>query len=265
MADVVHKEKIGQVGSVLLTHKRLLEARRRISAGTLHGQVQRLLLLLGLMSYGLVTAQTRTVHIRFAPTYAGVPLALGAHYSLSSQDSVVFETLRFYVSELQLLHDNKAVAAMAPRHRLLDVEDAATLTFSVAVDPKTPFNKIAFQLGIDSMTNSAGALAGDLDPIHGMYWAWQSGYINWKLEGRTPICPARNHVFQFHIGGYQAPYNSLQRVELAVRASDEIVIQVAIDRLVTQLDLKATYEIMRPCQKAKELAGLIQGIFTVVP
>jgi hypothetical protein len=265
MADVVHKEKIGQVGSVLLTHERLQEARRRNAGSSLQGRIHCFLLLVGLLFCGVLQAQTRTVHIRFAPTYAGVPLELGAHYSLSSQDSVVFETLRFYVSELRLLQDDEAVAAMAPHHRLLDTEDDATLTFAVAVDPKTPFNKIAFQLGIDSATNSAGALAGDLDPIHGMYWAWQSGYINWKLEGRTPICPARNHVFQFHIGGYKAPYNSLQQVELAITASDEIVIQVAIDRLVMQLDLKATYEIMRPCEKAIELAGLIQGIFTVVP
>jgi hypothetical protein len=264
MRDVDHQGKTRQVGRALLTKERLLQPRHWISAGNLQGHILPLLLL-GLLTFGILQAQTRPVHIRFAPTYEGAPLVLGAHYRRPPQDSVVFETLRFYVSELQLLQDSKAVAAMAPRHRLLDLEDAASLTFALAVDPKQSFNKITFQLGIDSLTNVSGALGGDLDPTKGMYWAWQSGYINFKLEGKTPSCPARNHLFQFHLGGYLPPCANLQVVELPVYGvPTEIVIQFALDEFLAQIDMRDTYEVMRPSPKAVQLAGCVAKTFKCV-
>ena len=60
--------------------------------------------------------------------------------------------------------------------------------------------RIYFQIGIDSLTNVSGDLDGDLDPALGMYWAWNSGYINMKLEGKSSSCKSVKKEFQFHIG-----------------------------------------------------------------
>lgn len=38
---------------------------------------------------------------------------------------------------------------------------------------------------------------GDLDPLNGMYWAWNSGYINMKIEGITPKCQDATIYFNF--------------------------------------------------------------------
>jgi hypothetical protein len=57
-------------------------------------------------------------------------------------------------------------------------------------------------------------MAGDLDPIKGMYWAWQSGYINMKIEGKSSSCRTRKNEFQFHIGGYLSPYYAMRKVAL---------------------------------------------------
>ena len=76
------------------------------------------------------------------------------------------------------------------------------------------FNTIAFNLGIDSITNVSGAQGGDLDPTKGMYWAWQSGFINIKLQGTSNSCPPPKNEFEFHLGGYQYPFNSLQTIIL---------------------------------------------------
>ena len=80
-------------------------------------------------------------------------------------------------------------------------------------------DKIKFNLGIDSLTNVSGVMGGDLDPTKGMYWTWQSGYINFKMEGSSAVCPTRNHEFQFHIGGYQDPFYAMQTLELEVKNS----------------------------------------------
>ena len=42
-------------------------------------------------------------------------------------------------------------------------------------------------LGVDSVLNYNGVHEGALDPINGMYWTWQTGYIHCKLEGKI-IC-----------------------------------------------------------------------------
>ena len=56
-------------------------------------------------------------------------------------------------------------------------------------------------LGVDSVLNYNGVHEGALDPINGMYWTWQTGYINCKLEGNI-ICDSSRKSFEYHIGGY---------------------------------------------------------------
>ena len=95
-----------------------------------------------------------------------------------------------------------------------------------------------------------------------MYWTWQSGYINFKLEGRSPVCPTRNHAFQYHIGGYSFPYNALQHVVLPVSEGEGLVIQVAIDSFLEDVDLKNEHSVMSPNAQSMELAKRIPEMFS---
>ena len=54
---------------------------------------------------------------------------------------------------------------------------------------------------------------GDLDPLKGMYWAWSSGFINFKLEGSCLNCGSEKE-FTYHIGGFIAPYQSFQTASI---------------------------------------------------
>ena len=65
-------------------------------------------------------------------------------------------------------------------------------------------------------SNVAGAIGGTLDPINGMYWAWNSGYVNFKIEGTSTLSNARKNAFKFHLGGYQHPYNSYRAVLIKI-------------------------------------------------
>ncbi|MEZ4886018.1 MAG: MbnP family protein [Chitinophagales bacterium] len=143
-------------------------------------------------------AQPQEHTLQFMLTFNGETLEMGKKYYLPSiKDSVELETLRFYVSDLQWLQNEEIVAAMAKKHWLIDAEKTESLkqTFTTDSLSKKLFNKLQFQLGIDSLTNVSGAFGGDLDPTNGMYWTWQSGYINFKLEGISKVCPARKTVF----------------------------------------------------------------------
>jgi hypothetical protein len=69
---------------------------------------------------------------------------------------------------------------------------------------------ISFQLGVDSLTHYQEIGCCGLEPNNDMYWTWQSGYIGFKLEGQD----FENNQWQYHLGGFQWPNRSDQRIEL---------------------------------------------------
>ncbi len=221
-----------------------------------------LLLLMGSLLFG----QGAPVKVRFALTVGGEPLVIGQEYALQGHEGVVLEALRFYVSDLQLWNKGQVVGESEARFHLVDANVPGSLLLNCKAKEGLAFDQISFQLGIDSLTNVSGAMGGDLDPTLGMYWAWQSGYINFKLEGNAPHCPARNHFFQFHLGGYLPPYYALQRVTLPLsgETSGEIVVAFAVDEWLARIDLSESYEVMRPCERAVELSGWAAQAFKVL-
>lgn len=80
--------------------------------------------------------------------------------------------------------------------------------------PEGTYKSIDFMVGVDSMDNCSGAQAGALDPIHAMFWAWNTGYIFLKLEGWSNASASPGHVLEYHIGGYKAPANCIRKVHI---------------------------------------------------
>ena len=105
-------------------------------------------------------------------------------------------------------------------------------------------------------------MGGDLDPTKGMYWAWQSGYINFKLEGTSDACKSRNHEFQFHVGGYQQPFYCLKSLTFAVKQAQLMTINLDVKKILDNLDLKTHHHIMSPNKEAVILAQKISEAFS---
>ena len=183
------------------------------------------------------------------------------HYTLQNGDSVQISTCRFYISHIQLFNYAERVWTDPQRVHLIDIEQPETGELPMNIPANMPFTDIEFQLGIDSLTHMSGVFGGDLDPMKGMYWAWQSGYINFKLEGKSPICPTRRNAFQFHIGGYAAPNNALQIVKLDVNRRKPLIIHVDIQKFLSHLDLKKQHTFMIPSLEAVDLAQLMASCF----
>ena len=125
------------------------------------------------------------------------------------------------------------------------------------------YDHIRFNLGIDSITNSGGVLGGDLDPIKAMYWTWQSGYINFKIEGYASSSTAKNHEFEFHIGGYIPPFYALQKIDLPLRNRNNIDIQLDFTKVFNSIDFSKTNHIMLPCIQAVDLAKILAHSFSI--
>ena len=69
------------------------------------------------------------------------------------------------------------------------------------------------------MANTQGVMTDDLDPLHGMFWTWNSGYIYARLEGQSDSAKAPAHRFTWDIGGYKANANAARQILLNIPAN----------------------------------------------
>ena len=200
----------------------------------------------------------------FHPVFGNSALRLSeSYYTLTDKDSLQIETLKFYISGVEFLNEGKIVFREENSFHLVDASDEKSLTISLIIPKTITLTQVKFNLGIDSITNISGALGGDLDPTKGMYWTWQSGYINFKLEGKSNLCKTRNNVFQFHLGGYQKPFYALQTVTLDVNKNEKAEILFDLSKLIGTIDLSKQNEIMSPGKEAVLIAEKTPKIFSV--
>ncbi len=219
-----------------------------------------LIALFVLYTQATVAQQTKGIPVTYSFVYGDAPLELerGQPY-----DGYVFTTLRYYISNIQLYDRGKLQWEEQNSYHLLDLSATNTLKLNLAVPESLSYDQIRFHLGIDSTTNVSGAMGGDLDPTKGMYWTWQSGYINFKLEGTNPACPTRKNEFHFHLGGYAAPFATIQTVQLKVSNNKSIQIIGDISKLLKDIDPAEQNTVMIPGKEAVMLSRKAAGIFSI--
>jgi hypothetical protein len=104
-------------------------------------------------------------------------------------------------------------------------------TFTV---PDISIDEISFLLGVDSIRNVSGIQTGALDPLHGMFWTWNSGYIMAKLEGSSEKVHSAGNRFTYDVGGFRTGMNTTRHINLARTPlgmkSEEIHIKADVNR-----------------------------------
>lgn len=200
--------------------------------------------------------------LSFKPFIGTKPFYLNHRYVLGN-DSISIETCRFYISEIKVVKDEKVVFKEKDSYHLLDLEAPASLQLSLPETLEKDVTEIQFLLGIDSMTNVSGAYGGDLDPTKGMYWTWQSGYINFKLEGHCYLSSGQTKEIVFHLGGYQYPYQTCREIALRGNFSSTIDIRIDLEEFLKSANIQTAGEIMSPGKQAVELTEKLTGIFSI--
>lgn len=187
------------------------------------------------------------------------------YYLFNGGNSIQVETFKFYISSIAFYDGRMKVWEEQNSFHLIDFTQTSTIFLSLKVPKNLHYTQLKFQLGIDSITNVSGALGGDLDPTKGMYWTWQSGYINLKLEGKCSACNSRKNEFQFHLGGYQYPTSCLQSVDLAAHPQDSTAIIFDLKMLLSEIDFSHDTHIMSPGKEALELSQKAAKAFYIKP
>lgn len=220
-------------------------------------------LLLQIIGRGAIAQVEGSHALDFKVRFGQSDVVADTFYRIHETDSIQITELKFYVSGVELWNNNQKVWAEQNSFHLIDINDPSSLKVTLNIPVIGKYDQLRFMIGIDSATNVAGALGGDLDPTRGMYWTWQSGYINMKLEGSSNVCKTRNNRFQFHIGGYQYPFNALQQVVLSIPAQQHIPVVFNVKALLEKLNLVKRPEMMSPCNDAVVLSRQMVQLFSI--
>jgi hypothetical protein len=202
------------------------------------------------------------IKVVFQPFFGSYPLILDSTYVFEN-GQIEFSTLKFYISNLQFLKNEKIVFKESNSFHLFDASNIKSQNFTFTIPKGLLFTELNFNFGIDSLTNISGAMGGDLDPTKGMYWTWQSGYVNFKIEGTSSLCNNKRQEFQYHLGGYQFPFSALQKISLEVEANNTLFILVDVKKIMETFDLSSLDHIMSPSAEAVRLSYLISQCFSV--
>jgi hypothetical protein len=212
-------------------------------------------------------ASGQQLEIQVLTEFNGEPLQMEAKkYVNASGDSLSIESFRFYLSNFVLYSQGKKFP-VKNSYFLVDASAEASKKINLQKSFAGKTDSISFCIGVDSAMSVAGALDGALDPTLGMYWAWNTGYINAKLEGKSPSCKTLHHAYEFHIGGYLRPYNALRKITLA--CADGNVLKLRADAAQwmngrEKVSLSKLNSVVMPCKNAMMIADNYQQMFSVI-
>ena len=213
--------------------------------------------------FSAFSQDARIITISFIPTIDDKHVKLDEDITIDSsqQYKINISKLKFYVSHLSFYKNEKLIWQDNIAAHLMDAENE--MSIKLIIKNNIDFNIIKFGLGIDSVTNASGALDGDLDPLKGMYWTWQSGYVNFKLEGSMPDKNWVNQKFEYHLGGYSGENNSYNSVVLKTENSDLINIQLDAGKFLSDWYVGAHPNIMSPGKIAVDFSKILASCFSV--
>jgi hypothetical protein len=175
-----------------------------------------------------------TLQLTFINVVNGAELNLNTPgYTNAAGEAFTVSAFKYYISNITLTTMSNQEVALPAEYYLIDAAVPASRIIQVPA-PKGEYRSISFLLGVDSVRNVSGAQTGALDPVNGMFWSWNSGYIMAKMEGTSPASTAAGQALTFHIGGFKGRYNAVQRIRLV----SPISLSVSADRK-PEVELKA--------------------------
>jgi hypothetical protein len=210
--------------------------------------------------------------IRFRHIVGRQPLQLSStRYSNRFGEPFLVEQFKYYISALSVIDQDGHEELLMQDPHLIDASDSASLTLHFS-SGQLPIRTIRWLLGVDSAANTGGVQIGDLDPMRGMFWTWNSGYIYARLEGQSDSARAPAHRFTWDVGGYKANANAAREIVLAIpdgRGDDKsLVIEADLEKWFDgrqPIRLSQSPTCHEPGALAMRLADNYATMFSIAP
>lgn len=175
----------------------------------------------------MASAQKKQVlTIRFENRFGKALLTPEQTCYLNGTDTLVINRFKYYVSHIQLTNTTGKTIIPENQYYLIDIANEKSSAVQIMV-PEGSYTGIHFLLGVDSIRNVSGVQTGALDPLNGMFWTWNSGYIMAKLEGTASSSMIAGKQFTYHIGGFRQNQQTARNISLQTTAFNRSVTIVA--------------------------------------
>ena len=217
----------------------------------------------------MVLYSQKKVSLIFHHKAGNEELVLGNTYTTPLGEKITVQKFRYYVSNISVT-DTKGIQTILPvDYFLVDEADS----FSKIINLSLPFadiRSIQFLLGVDSIRNVSGVQTGSLDPMKGMFWTWNSGYIMAKLEGTSEASAIGGHYYTYHIGGFKGESNTLKTISLSLPETKETIQEIHITADIntwfknkTELKISETPVCHMPGPLARKIADNYSSMFSI--
>lgn len=158
--------------------------------------------------------QQDNVKITFINTINKQPVVLDSgNYTNCWNENFTLSKLKYYISNIRLQTTGKKINREENSYHLINEEDTSSKSLLLLMPPDE-YASVSFLIGIDSLKNVSGAQTDALDPLNGMFWTWNTGYIMFKIEGNSPQSASINNKIEYHIGGFSGTNTVLRNVKL---------------------------------------------------
>ena len=201
--------------------------------------------------------------VYFSINHANAQRTFKIEYDKDSlEENYTVSTLRFYLSNIQFHVKDDSWYSDEVNAHLIDLEDPKSWEIELPKNAsKSRIDSVSFLLGVDSTTNVAGILEGDLDPINGMYWAWNSGYINFKVEGEKKTSMKK---YEYHLGGYLRPFATSRQVVLSRDSKQKkLILHLELKPFLDEINMDELNEVMIPGPDAVILSDSLSKCFNL--
>lgn len=193
-------------------------------------------------------------------------------YINENGDSFTVSKFNYYISNVVLTGPNGASYAETESYHLVQQNDESTRSFDMSDIPAASYDTISFVIGVDEIRNTSGAQTGALDPLNGMFWDWNTGYIMLKLEGHSPKAPGGN--IAFHCGGFNGRNTAIRNIKMALPQAVTVTqnntphIHLTADVLAmfkspNKIDFSTFYLLTSTGDQVKLLADNYANLFTI--
>ena len=205
------------------------------------------LLFLGSLISGVAEGQSAVV-VHHQVTLGDAKVVLGEWQKSDSNVSVRIDKLRWYVSL-------PPAGKKGSKAWLLDLADSASLDQQMS---RPVNNKISLLFGIDSAIQVGGVGTGALDPLRGMYWTWQTGYVQWKMEGAIRVDSVESPL-ELHLGGFDGATKSQSMLSdyLIYPTTNSVIAQWDISPFLSEVVRRKKFGVMSPSPIAREYCRII--------
>lgn len=206
----------------------------------------------------------------------GNPLVLdpASTYTTTNGDTFSVKLFKYYLTNVKLTNQAGQAVALPGTYFLVDESDPLSKVITLQNVPAGDYTGISFLIGVDSARNVSGAQTGALDPSHGMFWTWNSGYIMAKIEGSSPQSGNSLGDISFHIGGFSGANKGIRTVTLPfpidahVHAEHQTQVNMTGDVAkwfsgVNNIDFAFTFDVTTISSRSRSIADNYAGMFTV--